>query len=391
MQQPGLYFPFTHIRDDDWLKTAVLYWPSIRRLVPRAYEKNDSSTARTFSDAGILRDEEPGSLVYSMTWDLLETLKKNAAPLMQYYSVDRAFADWNGERWGGGAEHERVPQLGWIHATKFPSDVADYLSHIGLAQRGRTGRRDPWFGLHPVLADAYMTALVGRISEQARFEPLTDQADLRVATPSSDVQAAVNLLLGRAGADSEAAGSAGPGIDTYVMLALQYARPKNLANVPADKIVQCREDLQEDLQTFRNFVETQRYELADLATIPIQGRRLEAFAEHVEQTVEPPLRKLERSLKLLGLEPTRSLILTGSVAPPLAVGATLGAVGAAPFATAAGTLAAIGSAWWQVEAIRTRARADSPVGYLLDVRDRLTPKTLSARVSRVLRGTYGRN
>jgi hypothetical protein len=175
------------------------------------------------------------------------------------------------------------------------------------------------------------------------------------------------------------------------MLALQYARPKNLANIPADKIVQCREDLREDLQTFRDFVETQRSELADLATIPFQDRRLEAFAEHVEQTVEPPLRKLERSLKLLQLEPTRSLILTGSIAPPLAVGAALDAAGATPLATAAGTLAAIGSAWWQVETIRARARADSPVGYLLDVRDRLTPKTLSARVSRVLRGTYGRN
>jgi hypothetical protein len=163
---------------------------------------------------------------------------------MQDYSVERAYVDWDGQRWGGGSEHERVPQLGWIHATKFPPDVADYLSHIGLAQRGRTDRHDPWFGLDPALAGAYMTALAGRISERARFEPLTDQADLRVATPSSNVQAAVNLLLGRADADSEAtAGSVAPGIDAYVMLALQYARPKNLANIPADKIVQCREDL----------------------------------------------------------------------------------------------------------------------------------------------------
>ena len=63
MRRPGLYFPFIHVRDDDWLKTAALYWPSIRRLVPRRYPKHDSPTARTFSDAGILRDEVPKSLV----------------------------------------------------------------------------------------------------------------------------------------------------------------------------------------------------------------------------------------------------------------------------------------------------------------------------------------
>ncbi len=36
MQRPGLYFPFILVRDDDWLKTAALYWPSVRRLVPSA-------------------------------------------------------------------------------------------------------------------------------------------------------------------------------------------------------------------------------------------------------------------------------------------------------------------------------------------------------------------
>jgi len=32
MEAPGLYYPYIHIRDDDWLKGAVLYWPSVRRL-----------------------------------------------------------------------------------------------------------------------------------------------------------------------------------------------------------------------------------------------------------------------------------------------------------------------------------------------------------------------
>jgi Family of unknown function (DUF6236) len=216
--------------------------------------------------------------------------------------------------------------------------------------------------------------------------------DLRIATPSTEVQVAMNLLLGRSDAAQAATSASTTGAEAYVMLALQYARPKNLNSIPADKIVQCRENLKEELRTFRDFVDSQRAELAELATIPIKRRRLEAFAEHVELTVEGPLHKLEQGLQLHKLEPTRSLLLTGSVAPPLAVGTILDAAHTTPFAfTTAGALAAIGSAWWQVETIRSRARASSPVGYLLDVRDLLTPITLAARVRKVLRGTYGRS
>jgi hypothetical protein len=54
MQQPGLYFPFVHVRDNDWLREAALYWPSVRPLVPSGYDKHDSPTAQAFFDAQIL-------------------------------------------------------------------------------------------------------------------------------------------------------------------------------------------------------------------------------------------------------------------------------------------------------------------------------------------------
>jgi hypothetical protein len=390
MQQPGLYFPFIHVRDDDWLKTAALYWPSVRRLVPHGYQKHDSPTAQMFFDARILRDEVPMNLVDSMAWNLLETLKKNAGRLGRDYSVGRAYADWDGRQWGEGSGHGRAQELGWIHVTKFPPRVASYLCDIGLAQRGRATSSDPWIGLHPALAGAYMTALACRVSEQNHFEPLTDQVDLRIATPSYDIQTAMNLLLGRPHADSKAAaGSDAVAVEAYIMLALQYARPKNLGSIPAEKIVRCRESLREELSTFRDYVDSQRAELTELAAIPIRSRRLEAFAEHVEHTMEQPLRKLEKGLQLHRLEPTRSLLLAGSMAPPLAVGGLLDAAGATPLATTTGAVVAIGSAWWQVKTIRSQAKANSPVGYLLDVRDLLTPKSLAARVRKVLKGTYG--
>ena len=81
MQRPGLYFPFIHVRDDEWLKTAALYWPSVRRLVPRGYSKHDSPTAQTFFDAAILRDETPDILIGSTAWVTL------AARVLNWFSA----------------------------------------------------------------------------------------------------------------------------------------------------------------------------------------------------------------------------------------------------------------------------------------------------------------
>jgi hypothetical protein len=400
MQEPGLYFPFVHIRDDDWLKMAALYWPSVRRLVPADYLKHDSATARTFFDADVLRDEDPGRLMAALGsdlaragWDLATALRKNADRLVRDFSLTRAYADWDGEsQLPGGPDGE--PQLGWIHVTKFQMDVLEQLLEMGLARRGRSsdpvrGHAGPpalWIGVHPALAGAYMTALAGWIGRAARLQPLTDQTDLRAATANTDVGAALGLLMGRPAEPANGEDAFEAGVETYVMLALQYARPANLSSISADKILRCRVDLAEELAVFRNYVAAQREELAELASVPISGRRLEAFTAHVEHTVEIPLRKLEKGLSLHRLEPTRSLLVAGSFVPPAAVSV----VGVMPpaAATTVGALAAVGSAWWQVNSVRESAKAGSSVGYLLDVRDRFTPKTLATRARRILRGTY---
>jgi hypothetical protein len=393
VQRDALYFPYVHIRDDDWLKVAALYWPTVRRLVPAGYQKHDSPTALVFADAQLLTDEDPAGLLSAVSWDLINYLRRNVDALAQNFSVERAQADWDGGNWA-----ERIGQpfdvasLGWIHVTKFPRNAVRYLERAGLARVGRheaypspdPGRPGEWVGMHPALAGAYMTALARQLGEQAHFEPLTDQADLRVATPSSDVRAAIRLLSGGEGSH----GNLDAGVDTYVMLALQHARPKNLQSLPADKIVECRAKLGEELIAFRDYVASRQAELTELASIPIRARRFEAFAADVQQTIEVPLQRLERALALHKLEPSRSLLMMGSLVPPAAVGAAVEAFDSPVIAASSGIVIAVGNAWWQVRQHRGGVRRSSPVGYLLDVRDHLTPKTLATRVRKVIRGTY---
>jgi hypothetical protein len=391
VERPGLYFPYVHVRDENWLKAVALYWPSVSRLVPHGYVKRDSPAAQALAEAGFLRDHEPGQLVPAALDDLLVTMRRNAEALESGFSLERAELDGDGDRFRDCLPARESSALGWIHSSKFPPGAVDYFTRRGLARVGREGELDrhcgrpaEWLGLHPALAGAYMTALATQVSGSAYWEPLTDQHDLRAATPNDDVQCAVRLLLGSDSAPAREAAA----VEAYVMLAFQYVRPKHLEEVPIDTILRCREDLAEELAAFRRHVAAQRQELVELASVPVADRRLELFAEHVQQTVEVPLRQLEKGMKLHRLDPTRSLVMTSSLAPPLALNAVLG-VGSA-VGNAVGAVAAVGNAWWQVHGLRAKAKAGSPVGYLLDVRDRLEPKTLAKRARKVFAGTYGR-
>lgn len=94
--------------------------------------------------------------------------------------------------------------------------------------------------------------------------------------------------------------------------------------------------------------------------------------------------KLERGLALHRMEPTRSLLLAGSFTPPATVAALTDNVPVA--AATVGVVASVGGAWWSVSAARRSAKQASPVGYLLDVRDRLTPQTVASRARALHRG-----
>ena len=50
-----LYYPWIDIRDESWLKTSLLYWDSVRTIVPESIESPYSTeTGRALQDAGFL-------------------------------------------------------------------------------------------------------------------------------------------------------------------------------------------------------------------------------------------------------------------------------------------------------------------------------------------------
>jgi hypothetical protein len=382
MHEAGLYFPFIHIRDDDWLKLAMLYWPRIYRLVPPDYQTHDSRTARAFRKADLLPSVEPVTQSHEFFTALLENVEALGS-----YSTARARAEFDGRPSFGPPPDDRLDhELAWLHSMKVSFADIYRLHSAGLAEYGpRLPGGMTWIGVHPTLAAAYMTALASEIGSSLDLQPLTDQVDLRVAAPNDGIASALDLIVGRS-ADRHDDPAA---VDEYVMLALECARPKTLGAVSAKQIIRCRKNLAAELADFRAFVETQKQELAAITSLPRGRRKLDAFADHVRDTVEAPLQRLERGLRLHKLDTVRTMLVTGTLAAPPVAGLGLEQLGVGgTVGMSVGTVAAMGAAWWQVHAARESVRAKSPLTYLLDVRDELTPKTIAGRFQRIVKGSY---
>lgn len=393
MEFPGLYFPYIRVRDADWLKRAALYWPSIARLRPRGYPVPKSGTDAELHAAGILVDADPARLLTAANWDLAKTLRGRLPELSQRFGLgSQELRDATAWAPTHEARSWHFPDLAWIHVTKFPAGLIDELQQSGVAIRGSAvnrgansnrSRPDEWLGLHPALGGAYMAALVGQLSRTSGYSPITDQLDLRQATPTTEFAEAIDLLLG----DAARPETTGP-TAWFVMLALQHIQPASTLSV--DDVIRIRTELAGELELFRDFVQDQRDELAQIAALPDRDRQSELFADRVRKSVEIPLQRLEKSLRLLSFETTRSLMMTSSIAPPVAVAPALAATHSPAIFAAGGVATAVGSAWWSVSAGRRARVAQSPVGYLLDVRDSLTPKTFTSRARHLFKGTYGR-
>ncbi len=47
--RPALYYPYIHIRSEDWLKATLLCVPVVKRLVPETYDPEDTGDIAPFA------------------------------------------------------------------------------------------------------------------------------------------------------------------------------------------------------------------------------------------------------------------------------------------------------------------------------------------------------
>ncbi len=161
----ALYYPTIDIRNEEWLKAAILFWDEINTIVPMSIDNPYQENAtRYLSDIGILRP-----IRVSPDFDLVEELTTDA---INYLSTNEGFQLLTQGRGDLLVHREKLPRdvgrLFDIHPDKLPFFIQHELQHYMT--------RDGWIRVDSNFAVFYMTLLANKICEQRSIALLADNS-----------------------------------------------------------------------------------------------------------------------------------------------------------------------------------------------------------------------
>ncbi|MBV8810550.1 MAG: hypothetical protein JO033_17920 [Acidobacteriaceae bacterium] len=182
-ERAALYYPYIHIRNENWLKSALLAFQKVHRIVPNRFTLSDNNVIQPYL---ALVDKKGNPLldqarIYSdrvqrAQNDLFENLKKHERTLVKRYSEKRT-----PEEYRTGAKAFQVHRMKILNFT-----FSDWLVEKKLAWNTRGVQEHDtfdWLTMHPQMGAAIMSVLALAIAKQD---------GLKVVTPSPEAH---NALL----------------------------------------------------------------------------------------------------------------------------------------------------------------------------------------------------
>ncbi|MFJ4190583.1 DUF6236 family protein [Kitasatospora sp. NPDC089509] len=373
MHEIGLYYPYFHVRDDQWLKLAALYLPQVARIRPQDYPVRDSPTAAALRDGlGFLLDVDPARQAVAVAVEFKELLDREERALRRRYRLAIP-EDADPGRWEGPwFQDER--NIAWIHRSQLgdtpwieDGDLVDRMRDLGLAVNVRvdplTGVRDDvkWVGMHPHLVAIYSCVLADRVARANALTPVTDDPQLFTLPRQGTVEELASALLGNRRR------TVGPIVDLYACAALQAVIPQDILQVPVEAIVRARRELADEFDAFRAHLQGMGEDFAELGSVEdpaILQARVEAM---VNRDLTKPTRELERGLRTLGMTPVRAVLGLKSLELPAIAALSAHALDVSPVAGAGGMIAVQLFSSTRA-ALRTSAeQRTSAAGYLLSL------------------------
>ncbi|MFY1689766.1 DUF6236 family protein [Plantactinospora sp. WMMB782] len=442
MSDVALYYPYVNLPEDAWVKAAALHWPRLGRIRPSGYHGlRDSDTVKRLRDElDFVLDVRPGwgqrSWVDEEVLDRVDSYPggrirrvdtEDQIDALFYDFLDRHLAEliprYGAEALGVESLHtwdvydELLPidpRMEKIHPGKMSYGLAHRLADDGLL----VSRRYQWrraedgqvlsvgdLAMHRRLAGVYFAILADVVARENGMTPLTDQPLATAGTSGWTVEAMARILLGdpdrdaAGNADGDAAGEAVDGLadddavrdsadygHAVAVLALETVLPRDLAEVPVERIIEARRHLLPQLLRYREFLDELAPEFVAISQVRDPEVRAAKLGNHVRSRITHPLDEMERTLGRLGLQPVRAVLTLQTLAPPAALGVLGNALHLPPVVTSAGVVAgclvgAVGGALDQ----RRQVLAGHPAGYLLELRQELAPSDTVARIRSALR------
>jgi hypothetical protein len=212
----GLYYPHIHVRDEMWLKTTLLYFPHVLRMVPPDFEVMDSDTVKPLTQMEGARGEPllgPYTLGTPATVAavdrLITRLKGDIGTtphLTDRFSRKTTLEQNDGRDYVFLIHRGNAPEDFWTELTQLglvwsPAELPDTPSvRAHLSQKlKRLSRPDPevWVAVHPTFGETFMATVAAAAAQDVGLEVVTDSPHLhRVASCRNEEIAYRTLMHG---------------------------------------------------------------------------------------------------------------------------------------------------------------------------------------------------
>jgi hypothetical protein len=161
----ALFYPTIDIINENWLKTAILFWDEISTIVPASMDNPYRERATQYLyDMGLLTP-----IVVHSEQDVIEELTDAT---VNYLNTNEGFQLLAQGENRYAIHRDKLPQeinrLFDIHPEKFPHEIYYQLRHRLT--------HDGWLRVDGGFAKFYMTLLANKICERKAIAPLTDNS-----------------------------------------------------------------------------------------------------------------------------------------------------------------------------------------------------------------------
>jgi hypothetical protein len=381
----GLYYPFIHFKDDKWLKLAALYWDKMGRIVPETYELHrDSDTVKQLTgELGFIENFNPAEETIHLSETFRALLQTHEKKLRVEYDVSKRGGWLDVPSTKEAAPPESDPKLAYVFFETISPDLQDAFVNTSLALPNRAG--DPrWIGMHPELAFVYMSALAEQMAAASQLSPATDETLDHLAVTGCTLERLAHALLSPHNVHVVGPKPTEHEIEVQMAtLAFQSVLPKNIADVPIQKIIALRKQHTAEHAAFQQHLHDIVSKMGVLQEIESQDA-LQAHLKVVyDNQLKPQLDEYEQRLKSLGIDTVVGAFNVHAKLPELitSAAAVAGLTVINPLLAAGGAIAF--SVLPVIRDKRKEARDlvhSSPAAYLMNVEEGLGSATLLQRI-----------
>jgi hypothetical protein len=280
LDRDALYYPYIHIHDVNWLKSTLLCFPSVRRILPDGY-----------MPAGFSADDSAEIQQFCRTVGVRGPLLQPCRSIYDYATAEaanelqrkiQAKEDFFVERYSRAATQRDFPPEAnkfKLHDSKVSYLLIRYLEQKEMAWRGPSSQ---WIVMHPKLGAAIMSTIALAIAKNEGLDIVTPSEKAHYVTSfSNEEQVFENLLR------DGVVGTAPPRADLVDDLAeIVLTTLFDVNRLTVDQIAELQKD-GKDLRRFKDVIAPVAAQIPDIGSSDERWRRLrEAANQVIEQWTE---------------------------------------------------------------------------------------------------------